>query len=400
MSHCSRELDSRLAGHRNGARSIGKSATARRCTAVLLLTLLLPAASVVVWLVHGTLQAVAFPASPSPAFATISGPPGPIDLGEIWGRNTVDVELPLTNPGNEPLRCDLSTSCNCMNVEPSALLLEPGETATVKLIIRLPQPQGGRPEPFRATVLAQVHEQSVRNSWEIVGTARSVFEPEPRRVDFGNDLRVQGEPVQRTLLVKSASPLEGLTADIEDASFNCVVTPLDGARQSFQIDVEPKPALLQTHGAFSAQMRLLASTCDGTPLPPTLVDISGTVEHDVSAEPASAFLGARSVGDGIRHTVVLSSHRGEAFVVDQITTSSDNISVSEVNSPRHESPEMCAQRYLLSVRISQPGSIREYATFTVRDPIDVGAPYDVKVTVVAIGMPADNTFGHGQGGRL
>ena len=62
--------------------------------------------------------------------------PEDLDFGEVWETATLDRVVRVRNPGDIPVEVNqIRSSCNCLAVQPSSFVLEPG--ATRELHVRL-----------------------------------------------------------------------------------------------------------------------------------------------------------------------------------------------------------------------------------------------------------------------
>ncbi len=108
-----------------------------------------------------------------------------LSLGTVWQQPQVAFSLPVQNKSKSRIVVDnVTTSCNCTDVEPKNFDLEPGEQielhGTIDLLKSLVHTQEVE-EPFMVTLTAHVSQpESEIVEWPLHGMVRKVFELEPK----------------------------------------------------------------------------------------------------------------------------------------------------------------------------------------------------------------------------
>ena len=87
------------------------------------------------------------PTVPAAPVSLLTVPPERLNFGEVWETDRLELTLPVTNLGPEPVTISSwRTSCDCQNVEPQAATIESGKTLKFKVTIRLRPSESSAPQ--------------------------------------------------------------------------------------------------------------------------------------------------------------------------------------------------------------------------------------------------------------
>jgi hypothetical protein len=217
-----------------------------------------------------------------------------------------------------------------------------------------------------------------RQSWTLTAISRRTFILEPAAIDFGQELRVNGPPISRAIVIHSAVPVRHVEV-LNDTGALVVTSPTNddsGCRFSFSCSISPD--LLKQSCDFGTKLRLLITT-DAVGDPVALeIPVRITVKHDVEAESPTSYLGTSPIGSIAEGNIHLNSFRAEPFRVESISGFPEAVAVVGTNLGR------CDMDFTVRIKVEQLGAFRGEARFTVFDQFEAHA-YTVVVPVIAIG---------------
>jgi hypothetical protein len=231
-------------------------------------------------------------------------PPACLNFGEVWEDRHFVWTLPVENRSHEDIQVlEFTSSCKCLGIEPPVLVVPAGQTAEIRLTLDLtdsphPDTNGGSPEgsgfshrqgtnatvrDFRLAIAYRAAGMPNPRPWILQGRVRSALALVPPLLYLGDDL-VKGQPFEpQTVVVTAHTPLAELTAKCDPALASVHVTPLEGDRNRYAIEL----ALNRTirAGSFNFNVSVQAVTADGVQPPSLTLPVEGRVEEDVRAVP-------------------------------------------------------------------------------------------------------------------
>lgn len=117
-------------------------------------------------------------------------PDASLDVGSVWASGEVRHSLPIVNSGGKVQRIiGFRTSCSCTSIEPSQLVLAPGESAEITVTIDLRPPTLSvaqeRQWEFAVSFSPIMESETDRPpEWTLSGTAMNAVSL-PARFDIG-----------------------------------------------------------------------------------------------------------------------------------------------------------------------------------------------------------------------
>ncbi len=316
------------------------------------------------------------PAPPAAAVHRIDGLAielSALDLGEVWEENHFHRQVRIRNESTEDAfieRFGLGCS-SCTSIEPKALRIPAGETATVTLDIDLLQRSlrdfgretrsfssdfwpvlQGRTEPAR----------SGENTWTVRGTVRSRVTVDSPALNFG-EAPIQGEPpVTLRVRARVHVPAKGLEVRTDASKLSVRIQPLESHPDQFDLLVAPRADL--PPGRFQTDLAVEVVQESGERVPGPVVSVAGDVQPEVRVLPARLLLGNRLVGSMADEIVVLQAPPGTTLEVTRIETDSVDTHVeaaSVAGSP-------VGRTFRVTQKITQAGEQRFDSRFLVRKP--------------------------------
>jgi hypothetical protein len=269
-----------------------------------------------------------------------------LDFGEVWAEKEFKWRIPIENRSDRPVGiASFTASCQCSQIEPDTLTIEPGSTAEVVATIDLTVGRDADPpEPRRKFTIAIHPIVAVATSrppgFVLNGVAKDPFTVSPREVDLGEILsRAVGEP--KTIRLKSTIPLasvealphpdmtievrsEGETrrqgdketregeAPAEPASNDLTIRPADDPTE-YLLTVTPSDQI--PLGKVDRTILLTATDQAGNKLPDFPVKVIGEVVFDVAVEPREVYAGMIEMGDTYETILTLHSRTGSRFAL-------------------------------------------------------------------------------------
>ena len=101
-----------------------------------------------------------------------------LDFGEVWVQDKFQWTLPIKNTSSDPVELvGFHVSCKCVSFEPASLVVEPAETAEVKLTLNLatqiPEQSTKASRPFLVRVVPIIKGGLPQyNGWDVRGRVR------------------------------------------------------------------------------------------------------------------------------------------------------------------------------------------------------------------------------------
>jgi hypothetical protein len=138
---------------------------------------------------------------------------------------------------------------------------------------------------------------------------------------------------------------------------------LTGIEDAIQIQLTP--AATWPAGLLRGTLKVAATTKDGNRIPATELQVYGEIVERVQANPKQMVFGQRQTGQKVEAFFVLTSTKGEPFVVDRIDTGSDEITVEPVGG--YAIP---GQAYKMTMTVSRKGTMSGKIKVITRDSGD------------------------------
>lgn len=242
-----------------------------------------------------------------------------LDFGEAWAQAAFRWTLPITNTtGREIEIRENRSSCRCTAVEPSHLVIPPGQTRTVTLTLDLmPKTQEEASQPVRnlsVTLTPQVPSVPERFRWELHGRIRNPLSVSPRALSVEV---VRGTGLQwRDVKVTPEIPLSELQATANSSVLHPEVEHPSDAKEPFVLHVGVVPT--STTGRHELKVVLKPVAEEFGRLPEVTVPVIVGVVEDVQAIPHLIAFGGLPVGETGEDTVILSSRTGKPFQLLEI----------------------------------------------------------------------------------
>ncbi len=236
------------------------------------------------WLVVGALSyAAAFFAVrlSRPIGPRIEIPSLPLYLGSGRPGQILEGTIPIRNSGDEPLSFKIITSSGCSKLEPTAGLLQPGQSVSVHVGVRL-----GTQYSNSFTLLIESNDRVRPQVWYFVDAdCRPALSTRPTVAKFGSVREGNGAKQQLTVLDGSGKPLAAdtrimVTTSSPEIRVRPVSTKGGGLAIEVGIDSAAPP------GPFSGRIEL---TVPGS-TDRVVVPVFGTVVGEVEFSPKGVVL--------------------------------------------------------------------------------------------------------------
>lgn len=311
-----------------------------------------------------------------------------LNVGSVWASGEVRHSLPIVNSGRKVQRIvGFRTSCSCTSIEPSQLVLAPGESAEVTISIDLRPPTlSAAQEPqwkFAVSFSPVIESETERPpEWTLTGTAMNAVSL-PAGFDFGELLRFSpdsgggGEVEFRVHL-----PDLKLTAGCDPSLGEVVLVrdPDDKAR----VEMRFLPADELLPGRIDVPVRLAATLDDGSSLPELLVTGSALLRDRIEAFPGSIDFGPVAIHESADGSITFLSIDGRPVEILEVSGTQPGVLEA---LPGRDSENNANCRIRLTPRTS--GRITKTVRFTLQDGRS-DRPVLLNVSVTAHGWTGDN----------
>ncbi len=312
-----------------------------------------------------------------------------LDFGEVWDQRSFPWTLPIRNASNEPVEVlEFKTSCGCLSVEPESLVVPPGETVPVKLMLNLNAKNRQKASLCVRDFdvgLVPVTKSSLpgQTRWKLHGYVRRYpLVTSPARVDFGEALVVGASFPSRAVDVHCLIPITGLTAECDESMATVHVEQIADDTQSYRVEILPRADLSVGEHMFDVSLKpLLRARQPGRELPPFQVEVTAHVLTDVYAVPSMLWLGAAKLGEVLDGTVAIAA-RSRPFRVLEVRQNEE----AQVEVARIEGVDAKTHVFRVMQRVAKGGTQRGGMEFIVQEE-GGSEPYRVPVSVCYHGLP-------------
>jgi hypothetical protein len=285
-----------------------------------------------------------------------------LGFGETWETKTFPWALRIENHNPNTVEIvRFVTSCDCVLVEPSALVIPSGEDAEVKMTLDLQRKILGGNEgvrDFSVHVVPIVDSGSpLGRGWVVKGRVRFAVSCEQFWVHFGESI-VRGHPSpSQTVRVTAFQAVDRLTAMCDAAYASVTVTAEDSTR--FKLTVSPTNEL--PLGFVKFDIRIQATLKDGFVLPPVFLPVDGVVIDDIQATPSALKLGSMHLGEESEQIIVVHSLAGRRFEIDAIDCDSVDTTIRPCKNTLGSGRAFCIRQFA-----SQKGDQTRVVRFRTR----------------------------------
>lgn len=258
-----------------------------------------------------------------------------LDFETVWEQPAFAWTLPITNVSSRTTQIwGIDGSCRCTSVAPRELEIPAGEMRELQLTMDLTLgewAEGQTARPFSVSLFPKLADQLQNQPvWTLRGQVRrNPISVSQERIDFGNDL-VANRPCPpqklRVELTEECS-LQSLRAECRPPEMGvATLRPLEDHPSGYELVVQ---SVSRSPGPFLFSVRLEVEA--GSPSvdrPFRDILATGTLQHDLGAEPAQLVFGARPVSSHATEFLVLSSRLGRPFRVEGIVATDPALSVT------------------------------------------------------------------------
>lgn len=289
-----------------------------------------------------------------------------LDIGEVWEEKGFVWQLPIRNLTSDTIQVQqFKTSCGCTSVNPSKLLLQPGETATVALTIDLTHrsstEEGLSRRPFALSIQpVTLRSRRDGSGWQLHGAIRSRVTLDAKNVHFGEQ-PIHGQPaVRRELLATVHIPCRDLEVAVDSLVASAIVKRRADDSTRFEITIAANPEL--PPGSFKAEAKIHVVEPSGERELACTLPIVGEMQPEVRLLPARVLLETRSIGETAEAVVTLQAPPDANVAVDHIEIDDPGLRVE----PAAIEGIPSGRAYRLRQQVAKEGEQRSTARFIIR----------------------------------
>ncbi|MCO6453808.1 MAG: DUF1573 domain-containing protein [Pirellulaceae bacterium] len=235
------------------------------------------------------------------------------DFGKVWSTAKFDWTLLIRNKGRSKVEfAEFTSSCNCLTVEPRRLIVGPGETRELRLVLDLTTARAelhGGEAAFAANVVGSTRRGGAVR-FRVTGTVLTPLIFDPVEVSFrGGDRITAGETAERLVRLMS-------NGDVIDVQANCAATlgtvgvHRDGQSWLMYFQLKPHTERGPINEVIHVGCRLPNGNIVHTTIP-----VRATVVSDIVAIPEVLRL-ARGQVTSDEQFVLLQSRSADEFVAN------------------------------------------------------------------------------------
>ncbi|MCI0704045.1 MAG: DUF1573 domain-containing protein [Planctomycetia bacterium] len=253
-----------------------------------------------------------------------------LDFGEVWETDEFEWSLPIQNQSHAPIRiARWINSCGCLSIEPAALDLRPGETATVKIRLDLTAKLHLNPDTVQPVVVgidAVLGDGSRGPTWVIRGKVKTLLSSNPDLIFKQMPDVAQPYPAKQLSLdlVQSAT---NLTVESDSPHITAFIQPGNGQPQA-RVPIELRFAHSIPLGDHKFSLTVRGEF--GSPRCAFSKRLNGilSVVPDVQPEPGAVVFPARRLGEEAEDVIALKSLTGATFRIESVTAEGDGLSAT------------------------------------------------------------------------
>jgi hypothetical protein len=288
-----------------------------------------------------------------------------LQFGEVWENGVFEWKITIENPTQNDVAIDsIATSCSCLSLEPTTLVIHAGRHADVQLKINAalaPQQKNESAAAKDIEVMIVPHIRDAlpqQSGWIVRGHIRTLLNLEPATIRF-DDLIEGQQHRTATAVVRPAIKLQSLNAVCPADRATVEVSQEKGGDGIYKVKVTPRQTL--SPGTFRFEVTLMPVGSEKTRLPDVRLPVECIILPEVQSLPQAWLVGANPVGEVVTETVVLTSLTGKAFEVSDVDVVSNELSVEPMAKT---SP--LGKAFRLTLRVSKLGEQKRTVTFSIR----------------------------------
>jgi hypothetical protein len=248
-----------------------------------------------------------------------------LDFGSVWAQHDFQMILELRNTSNQMVEVSgFLASCACVSIEPSSVVLAPGDSTqlratpdlTTKRVLRSALSQ----VPYVERIVPQiVGARTKPRGWTLKGQVQLACTVSPTRWHFVGALSArESEPARDGLLVvRPLTHVDTVRAHSDSHIVKAIrVTDPKSDGSEFHVHLTPNERLAA--GSYAGRIAIVPILRDQQTLPPTLVDVTLCVIGDICAVPHEVHLLVQRGEPRPSEQVVISSRSGTRFRVQNV----------------------------------------------------------------------------------
>lgn len=255
------------------------------------------------------------------------------DFGRVWVGDACETEITMRNIGDAPLRIiKVSTTCGCTVARSTKLVLEPGESDTLKVTFDTKQP---KPIAHQKITIDTNDPQRPSVDIEVKGSVLHVYRPAPDdKVYFGQVPETAQMTKSLDLFNNMDHPVSLKLKPVEDKNYDVKLEEVE-AGQKYRLTVTTRPPL--PIGFRSLELELETGV---EKLPIFPVSIGAHVLSPVSVVPTRIEV---PFGDGLptSRPIQLRYLPDKKLTIKEITSNSPRVKARQL-PPREKKDENSA----------------------------------------------------------
>ena len=234
-------------------------------------------------------------ARPASSGSILTVPPELLNFGQVWETDRLELTLPVTNTGPEPVSISSwRTSCDCQNIEPQAAAIESGQTLAFKVSIRL-RPGESTPsfEEIRevryliSPRIAGQEDEGSDHDWVLRGRVRRFYRVTGDQNTGTRSVLAQPYPPDR-FSISFRVPIQSLVLESDNSLATARVTAETATQDGYCVQLIWNRQI--PVGAHEVRLRAQAIDTSGERLPTIAILRHLTVVPDVQFSPATVYL--------------------------------------------------------------------------------------------------------------
>jgi hypothetical protein len=323
---------------------------------------------------------------------TLYVPPEQLALGDIWETDRFSTSLTIYNSKPEVIRIrGIAPSCPCVSIQTGSLVVRPGESVTVPVVLdltQMPRTKSSVDEVarFGVSLFPQIENSSPNSlprfeSWTITANVHCPFAFDRPRVDFGEVWLGGQGPVSQKISIVTRADIRGVKPEYDQHIITVNLKQNTQTQNRLELEVTPRRDLKP--GIYETTIKLMGTAPDGQCVASSCK--ARIIALDDLYTIPSAIVGTKLIGEKICETVVVAARSQKAFEILGLETDSEIIALSPAGDIGEGVPKFHA-----SVTVHNLGIQKHHITVHLRSVLDqIPSKITIPVRVHGVQYPTD-----------
>ncbi|WP_084760375.1 Ig-like domain-containing protein [Zavarzinella formosa] len=245
-----------------------------------------------------------------------------LELGEVWQGQNISRILHVENISAEQVRVSgWTTSCDCQSVLPDKLIIAPGETVAIKLVIAAKSPHLQEEEisPVSYAISPIFEPRDLvcdKHEWTFSGKVRKICETQGDK-NFGYHSELSQPLPKSDFAAKFFVPVGSVNASCDSSYVEAKVRMAGDGSGVCNVDLLWHEKLPK--GSHNFVVKLHSKTTEGSPLPAVEIPCKITIASDVRLSQTRIAIESKNKSKPVREIISAFSMRGNNAKITDVS---------------------------------------------------------------------------------